>query len=119
MIVLVDDHDEFRAALAEHLRDDGFAVREYGTPGELPPLDRIRDVSLVITDYQMPGEDGLSFADRFHASHPSVPVLLVTAHWQPDLQTKVLKRDFLYLFCKPVDYMLLARVVEDLTSHLN
>jgi two-component SAPR family response regulator len=62
----------------------------------------------------MPGENGLDFADRFHAVHPCVPVLMVTAHWERKLQRQVLHRDNLYLLCKPVDHVLLSRLVDDL-----
>jgi two-component system nitrogen regulation response regulator GlnG len=114
MILVVDDHEEFRSALAEHLRDDGFVVQEFRCPGELPALDTLGSASLLITDYLMPDENGLVFADRFHAVHPRIPILMITANWEKELQRQVLARDNVYLFCKPIDHMMLSRLVDDL-----
>jgi CheY-like chemotaxis protein len=64
--------------LAANLRADGHAVHEYGSPDELPPLTTLA-VAVVVSDYQMPGMDGLTFAKAFHEAHPAVPILLLTA----------------------------------------
>ena len=63
--VLLDDDESFRNALAENLRDDGFAVIEYSTARDVPPLNALGEVRVVVTDYDMPGTDGLTFADTF------------------------------------------------------
>jgi len=54
-VLLLDEDDDFRNGLAEHLRDDGYVVRECAVPNDLPPLDALRDIRLVITDYQLAG----------------------------------------------------------------
>lgn len=103
-ILLVDDDFTFRGALAEMLRDDGHPVQAYGAPREVPDLDRLGPVQLVITDYDMPGKSGLAFADEFHAAQPEAPILLVTAYSTQAIQTQLGTRPFVSLFIKPVDY---------------
>jgi DNA-binding NtrC family response regulator len=103
VVVLLDDNGDFRSALAANLADDGFAVREYGKPADVP-LGSLPAPQVLILDYQMPGENGLAFADRFHAAHPGVPVVMITAYWSDYLDAQVTARDFLTLRRKPIDY---------------
>jgi hypothetical protein len=51
ILVLDDDHG-FRSALAETLRDDGNAVRDYGAPSPSPPRENAPQAafSFVRTD---------------------------------------------------------------------
>lgn len=105
VILVVDDDQEFRSGLAENLRDDGHEVREFGTLREIPPFNALASVQAVISDYQLPNEEnGLAFADAFHASHPEVPVVLITAYWSQYLATEAERRRYLHLCRKPVDY---------------
>jgi DNA-binding NtrC family response regulator len=46
----------------------------------------------------------LSFADRFHAAHPKIPVLMVTAYWSRQLEIQAGARRFIRLMRKPIDY---------------
>ncbi len=103
LVRLVDD-DDFRGALAANLEDDGYAVKQFARPADIPSLQSLGDPSMLIVDYQMNGEDGLSFSDRFHAAHPKVPVLMVTAYWSRFVDTEVAARGFITLRRKPIDY---------------
>jgi DNA-binding NtrC family response regulator len=61
-------------------------------------------VSLLLCDYEMPGQNGLVLADRFHAAHPAVPIILFTGCSSYLLQREVASRDFMYLAEKPTHY---------------
>jgi CheY-like chemotaxis protein len=71
----------------------------------------LEELTILILDYQMDGEDGLSFADRFHASHPDVPVVMLTAYWSEYLEAAAAARDYMLLRRKPVDYDELAALL--------
>jgi len=103
-ILLVDDDPSFRHGLAGVLGDDGHEVFAYAFPDEVPEDSRLEGVTLLITDYEMPGENGVAFADRFHAAHPDVPVLLVTAYRTHPIDAQVATRPFLTALSKPLDY---------------
>jgi DNA-binding NtrC family response regulator len=111
-ILLLDDEEGFRGALAGNLRDDGHAVREYATAAAMPPLDSLDDIALLITDYHVPGENGLAFADRFHAAHPEIPVLMITAYWSRQLEIQAGARRFIRLMRKPIDYEEIHELVQ-------
>jgi DNA-binding NtrC family response regulator len=111
MVLLLDRDDDFRGALAEHLRDDGYAVCAVAHPAELPPLASLERLTMLILDQQLDGESGLAFADRFHATHPTVPVVMVTSYTSSYLAAEAAQRDFLVLRRKPIDYDELARLL--------
>ncbi|MBX3026761.1 response regulator [bacterium] len=111
MVLLLDDDEDFRKALADNLADDGIAVQQFGRPSQVPPLESLERLTMLILDYQMDGENGLDFADRFHDTHPDVPVVMVTAYWSAHLDAEVERRGYLQLRRKPVDYEELARLL--------
>ena len=58
---------------------------------------------LVLSDVQLPGRDGLALFDDIRAAHPSVPVILLTAHGTiPDAVEATERGVFTYL-TKPFD----------------
>jgi DNA-binding NtrC family response regulator len=111
MVLLLDDDDAFRHALAANLIDDGYRVRDFARPADVPPLPLPEAITMLIVDFEMGGENGLAFADRFHASHPDAPVVMLTAYWSDYLDREIGARDFITLRRKPVDYDELARLL--------
>jgi len=111
MVVLLDDDDDFRSALAANLAEDGYQVTHFARPIDVPALGSLERLAVLILDYNMDGEDGLSFADRFHLTHPRVPVVMLTAYWSTHLEAEIARRDFIILRRKPIDYDELARLL--------
>jgi len=103
-ILLIDDEPDFRSALATILREDGHVVREFASPTDLPPLAELADVRVLITDYDMPGENGVAFAARFHAMYPSALVVLITGDWTRWPEEYSGAYTYLHVCQKPVDY---------------
>lgn len=104
MVLLLDDDDEFRQSLAHLLRDDGYNVLDYSDPEHVPPLNTLPPVTALIVDYEMASEDGISFADRFHAAYPDAPILLVTANVGHGLDRQLYARSWIMLWHKPFNY---------------
>ncbi len=79
-ILVVDDEERMAAAIARALRRAGHACATFGS-GEaaLEALER-DGADAIVTDRKMPGVDGLELLRRVRASHPELPVILVTAH---------------------------------------
>jgi DNA-binding NtrC family response regulator len=103
-IVVVDDDDAFRLGLAGLFRDDGHEVIDFSRPDLVPSFDQLGDVALLVTDLDMPGGNGFALADAFHAAHPSVPVILVTAFHGQAIEEEAARRPFLHLLHKPMRY---------------
>ena len=77
-IVVCEDDVEIRDLLSAFLAQEGYCVRTAGDGHELDALLLTQDADLVILDWMLPGEDGLSICQRLSAQS-GPPVLMLTA----------------------------------------
>jgi DNA-binding NtrC family response regulator len=114
-ILLVDDEASFRSALAGALEDDGHPVSAFGSVEDVPDVAMLADVSVLVTDYDLPGESGFDLADRLHARFPEVPVVVVTAYRNETVDGAAAIRDRLHILDKPLDYETVHTLLHRLT----
>ncbi|PJI96241.1 two component Fis family sigma54 specific transcriptional regulator [Acidovorax sp. 69] len=114
-ILVVDDDADMLRLLSLRLKAAGHEVMAVGSAeAALAQLDVARP-QLVLSDVRLPGKDGLALFDEVHARHPSLPVILLTAHGTiPDAVEATSRGVFTYL-TKPYDGKeLLEKVAEAL-----
>jgi two-component system OmpR family response regulator/two-component system phosphate regulon response regulator OmpR len=78
-IYVTDDDPGIRELVAEYLTSQGYAVE---TAGDAVSLDRLlanRLPDLLVLDWMMPGEDGLSIARRLRAQPGFPPIIMLSA----------------------------------------
>ncbi len=78
-VLVVDDQQDARRALAAELVEAGYRVIEAGDGTEGWDFFRRGRPDLVVTDLVMPSSDGLELLRRVRA-HSETPVILFTAH---------------------------------------
>jgi two-component system response regulator GlrR len=114
-LLVVDDDADMLRLLSMRLGAAGYAVTAVGSAeAALAQLD-IERPQLVISDVRLPGRDGLALFDEVRQRHPSLPVILLTAHGTiPDAVEATRRGVFTYL-TKPYDAReLLERVTQAL-----
>jgi DNA-binding NtrC family response regulator len=115
-ILVVDDEANARNALAEILRDEGFAV-ETAADG-FKALPKLRDFGpeVVLTDLKMPGMDGVELLGKVHEHDPEVGVVLMTAFGAVDTAVKAMREGAADYLTKPLNadalLVVLARTLE-------
>jgi len=77
-LLLIDDHASFRRTLAQLLSAAGHHVVEAAEGSAGLALLRQETLDLVVTDRDMPGLTGWEVAQLVKATHPRLPVVLVT-----------------------------------------
>ena len=81
LVLVLDDHDDTREMYATFLTHDGhFTVESNVAPTEAFDWVRTSQPDVVVTDYRMPGLDGLEFCQQL-AEHPDtrdVPRIMLT-----------------------------------------
>jgi len=83
-LLIVDDDPEVRGALRRALRGSEYAVIEAADGAVGLAIFRTNPVDVVISDYEMPGMDGLELLQRVRLHDPRVLRVLLTGH--ADLQ---------------------------------
>ncbi len=116
-ILLVDDDPGLLTLLSLRLRSAGFDVEVAKSGDEALGRLSARQPHLVITDLRMDGMDGMALFDNIHERHPSLPVLILTAHGSiPDAVHAMRKGVFGYL-TKPFHGKSLLESVNDALLH--
>ncbi|MGD9831091.1 MAG: response regulator [Hyphomicrobiaceae bacterium] len=87
-IIIVDDHPLFRGALRQAL-DPLFDMQNISEAGSLDELSTALAANgaadLILLDLAMPGVQGLSGLLFLRASHPEIPVIVVSASDEPSI----------------------------------
>ncbi len=114
-LLLVDDDPDLLRLLSLRLHAAGYRVTTAGSAEAALAQLAIERPQLVLSDVQLPGQDGLRLFDDIHARDPTLPVILLTAHGTiPDAVEATARGVYTYL-TKPFDgKALLDKIAEAL-----
>lgn len=111
-ILLVDDDADLLHLLSLRLRAAGYQVMNASSAEQALSAIATQRPEVVLSDIQLPGMDGLRLFDEIHAHHPTLPVILLTAHGTiPDAVAATAKGVFGYL-TKPFDAATLLEKIQ-------
>jgi len=110
-ILVVDDDPDLLKLLSMRLSNAGYRVTAAESAEEALVKIAMERPQLVLSDVQLPGKDGLALFDAIRVQHPSLPVILLTAHGTiPDAVEATSRGVFTYL-TKPFDGKALLDVI--------
>ncbi|MGH9367123.1 MAG: sigma-54-dependent transcriptional regulator [Thermoanaerobaculia bacterium] len=120
-VLVVEDKDSLRAMLEEMLRGEGWSV--VGLANGAQAVERLRSgerVDVVLTDWRLPGADGLAVLEAARAADPTLPVVVMTAFGSIQTAVEAMKKGAEDFVTKPVDpdllRLLVARAIERRTK---
>ncbi|MGZ5272270.1 MAG: sigma-54-dependent transcriptional regulator, partial [Ramlibacter sp.] len=79
-ILVVDDDADMLRLLSMRLHAAGYQVAAVPSAEAALAQLAVERPQLVLSDVRLPGRDGLSLFDDIRRQHPSLPVILLTAH---------------------------------------
>jgi two-component system NtrC family response regulator len=111
-ILLIDDEATQRESLKGFLEHIGHTVRDAPAPAEgLKQLDQeVFDV--VMTDFRMPGMNGLDVVKNVKERNPLIDIILMTAYGDIDLAVNAMKSGAYDFLTKPIDLDQLELMLE-------
>ncbi len=102
-LLVVDDDPDMLRLLSMRLNSAGYQVTAVTSAESALTQLEIEHPQLVLSDVRLPGRDGLALFDEIRKDHPTLPVILLTAHGTiPDAVEATARGVFTYL-TKPYD----------------
>jgi DNA-binding NtrC family response regulator len=116
-ILIVEDKDSLRTMLEQMLSAEGWGVAAVSSGSAA--IERLRGgeaADLVLTDWRLPGADGLQVLDAARSIDPTLPVIVMTAFGSIETAVDAMKRGAEDFITKPVEpellRLLVARAIE-------
>lgn len=78
-LLVIEDNDQLRNATVQLLSNNGYTAWGLSCSEELAEFTSALGVDIYILDLGLPGEDGLSLANRIRASHSQAGIIMMTA----------------------------------------
>ncbi len=111
-VLVVDDDPDLLRLLTMRLTASGYRVSTAGSAAAAEAQLASARPDVVVSDVRLPDRDGLSLFGDIRRHHPSLPVILLTAHGTiPDAVEAIGKGVFAYL-TKPFDSQALREKIE-------
>ncbi|MGI4795700.1 MAG: PAS domain S-box protein [Janthinobacterium lividum] len=89
-VLVVDDEDLVREVLAEGLEERGYATQRASSAGAaLAMLDAGAGVDALLTDYAMPGMDGLTLIGEARRRRPGLVSVLLTGNVSGEVEARL------------------------------
>jgi two-component system, LuxR family, response regulator FixJ len=80
VVLVIDDDPAVRNSLKFALEVEGFSVRVYPTGAALLDSDDIPKSGCLVTDYNLPGMNGLDLLQLLRERDVKLPAILITSH---------------------------------------
>jgi CheY-like chemotaxis protein len=116
-VLIIDDNALVRSCVAEFL--SGFISHEAASGEEaITLITKNPDwrIDVVITDFQLPGANGVEVCRKIKKLHPATKTILLSGSLPNDLYRRALQYEFDLCFTKPVGQSELQDAIDSLIS---
>ena len=112
VVAAVDDDFRIRESIESLLESAGYTPAVFSSAEEFLRSGMLAVTACVITDVRMPGMDGIELQRRIRLERPTLPVILISAHYNAEIRRMAIDEgavDFLY---KPFDAAELLNMIQ-------
>jgi len=102
-IWIVDDDESIRWVLEKALARENLATRSFANARDAMVALQTDSPQVLVSDIRMPGETGLALLQAVKASHPGLPVIIITAFSDLDSAVAAFQGGAFEYLAKPFD----------------
>ncbi len=118
---IIDDDQSIRWVLEKALSKSGFETTCFSEATTMLETLEQQQPNVIISDIRMPGMNGLELLEKVHHDHPTLPVIIITAHSDLDTTVAAYQGGAFEYLPKPFDVNDVIeqtkRACESLTTH--
>jgi len=103
LISIVDDDGLARDGIRELVESFGYKAVTFKSAEDFFKSDTVAETTCLITDLQMPGQNGLELQEALRSRGYQTPVILVTAYPSEKHRTRALQNGAIAFLTKPFD----------------
>lgn len=111
-VLLVDDEHDLVEVLSEELRAAGFEVTAVGDARRALAAVRLRQFDAVVTDFKMPGMDGLELMILLKEVDPGLPIIVITGFASEGARLALDAREAFGVLLKPFTFEEIRTMLE-------
>jgi two-component system nitrogen regulation response regulator GlnG len=102
-IWVVDDDQSIRFVLEKALAREELAVRSFSSGRDVLTALATDEPQVLVSDIRMPGGSGIELLQKIKASHPALPVIIMTAYSDLDSAVSAFQGGAFDYLPKPFD----------------
>jgi len=110
-ILLIEDDTDLASIIQDALEANDYQVTHLKDGTEGFSAARRNSYDVLLTDFQLPGEDGLNIVRKLHEEKPHLPVILMTAHHSTDVAIQATRRGAWDYLMKPFPLDIMLRLI--------
>ena len=118
-ILVIDDERSMVELLEADLALRGYKVSGFTSSAAALETLAATDAQVVLTDFHMPGVNGLQVCERVVANRPDIPVVVMTAFGSMETAIEAIRAGAWDFVTKPIEMELLAVVIDRAVRHHN
>jgi len=110
-ILIVDDDNNNLELLRHFFRGEGFGVTSASNADEALALLKVSRFSFLLTDYIMPGKNGLELAEEALGIFPDLKIIMITGNSSAQLSNRAATSGIRDVLVKPINFKDLSRIM--------
>jgi DNA-binding NtrC family response regulator len=112
LILIIDDDIDVRECLEDFLSEYGYNVKTLASG--IQGIEFIKEtyVDLILTDFKMPGLNGIEFMVKIKSINPEIPVIMMTGYGSIEGAVEAMRQGALSYLVKPVNLIELDMLIK-------